>query len=135
MKPRHMTVADFMVTAIVTVRADETLGAAHADMEMGAFRHLPVVDARRRLVGILSDRDLLRALGRAKSTTIAEIMTLNPVTVRPETAAHVATALMLDRKIGSLPVVAEDGALVGLVTETDFLDVARRALLALPLTP
>jgi CBS domain-containing protein len=61
-------------------------------------------------------------------------MTHDPVTVRAEASAHVAAQIMLDRKIGSLPVVADDGRLIGLVTQTDFLDVARRALLSLPLT-
>jgi CBS domain-containing protein len=135
MKPRNLTVADLMITAVVTVHADETVRAAHADMELGAFRHLPVLDQRGRLVGILSDRDILRALGRAKATTIAEVMTHDPVTVRADSPAHLAAQIMLDRKIGSLPVVAEDGRLIGLVTQTDFLDVARRALLALPLAP
>jgi CBS domain-containing protein len=105
------------------------------DMAVGAFRHLPVLDDRGRLVGILSDRDILRALARPKSTIVAEIMTRSPVTVKADAAAHTAATIMLDRKIGSLPVVNDDGQLVGLVTETDFLEVARRALLALPLTP
>jgi CBS domain-containing protein len=135
MKPRNLTVSDLMITAVVTVRADETITSGHADMEMGAFRHLPVVDAQGRLVGIVSDRDLLRALGRPRATTIAEIMSRNPVTVRADNAAHLAARIMLDRRIGALPVVNDEGLMIGLVTVTDFVDVARRALLALPLAP
>ena len=52
MKPRALTVSDLMTTAIVTVRPDEHVREASADMRLGAFRHLPVVDARGRLVGI-----------------------------------------------------------------------------------
>ncbi len=133
MNNRALTVDDLMVTAVVTIRADETVRAAHADMQMGAFRHLPVLDERGRLVGILSDRDVLRALSRPKETTIAEVMSRDPVTVTPDSAAHLAARIMLDRKFGALPVVGEDGRLIGLITETDFLEVARRALLALPL--
>ncbi len=135
MKSRFLTVADLMVTAVVTIRASELASAARSDMEVGAFRHLPVLDERGRLVGILSDRDLLRALSRPKETLVAEIMTRAPVTVRPEGAAHIAATIMVDRKIGCVPVVADDGQLIGLLTETDFLDVARRALLGLPLEP
>ncbi len=135
MKKHFLTTADLMITAVVTVRADETITEAHADMEMGMFRHLPVVDQRGRLVGILSDRDLLRALSRPSATTIAEVMTRDPVTVRANAPAHLAAQLMLDRKIGALPVVGEDGHMIGLVTVTDFVDVARRALLSLPLAP
>jgi CBS domain-containing protein len=133
MKSRHLTTADLMTTAIVTVRPDETVSEAHADMQMGAFRHLPVLDERGRLIGIVSDRDILRALGRPKTTTIAEIMTRSPLTVEADAAAHVAARMMLDHTIGSLPVVNEHRQMIGLVTQTDFLEVARRALLDLPL--
>jgi CBS domain-containing protein len=133
MKPRHLTVSDLMTTAVVTVRSNETVGNAHADMQMGMFRHLPVLDERGRLVGILSDRDILRALARPKATLVAEVMTRELVTVKPTTAAHLAAQLMVDRTIGSLPVVNDEGRMIGLLTQTDFLAVARRALLSLPL--
>lgn len=135
MKSRQPVVGDLMVTAVITVRADETVRDAHADMEMGSFRHLPVLDERGRLVGILSDRDILRAIGRPKGTTIAELMTPDPVTVRADAPAHIAARIMMDRKIGALPVVDDDGHMIGLITQTDFLDVARRALLSMPLIP
>ena len=135
MKTRHPTVADVMVTAVITVRANEAVKAAHADMEVGAFRHLPVLDERGQLVGILSNRDVLRSVTKPKAVLVADIMTRDPVTVRQDQPAHLAAAIMLDRKIGSLPVVDDDGHLIGLVTQTDFLDVARRALLGLPLLP
>jgi CBS domain-containing protein len=133
MKHRTLIVSDLMTTALVTVRPDELVSEAHANMRLGAFHHLPVVDSRGRLVGIVSDRDILRTLGRSKETTIAEIMTRNPVTVRADAGAHLAARIMLDRTFGSLPVVNEEGLMIGLITQTDFLDVARRALLELPL--
>lgn len=133
MKRTYLTVNDLMTTAIVTVRSNETVREAHADMQLGMFRHLPVVDERGRLVGILSDRDILRTLARPKATLVAEVMTREVVTVRPEQAAHVAAKLMVDRTIGALPVVNDEGKMIGLLTLTDFLEVARRALLSLPL--
>lgn len=133
MRHQNLTVADLMTTAVVTVKASQTLEEASATMHAGVFRHLPVVDARGKLVGILSDRDLLRAQGRPKGTIIAEVMTRDLISVTADTPAHVAARAMLDDKIGSVPVLGEDGHLVGLLTETDFLEVARRALLGLPL--
>jgi CBS domain-containing protein len=133
MRTHTLRVSDLMTTAVISVRPDEKVTAAHADMELGAFRHLPVVDDRRRLVGIVSDRDLLRALGRPKSTTIGEIMTRSPRTIRADASAHLAAQMMLDHTIGAVPVVDDSGSMVGLVTMTDYLDVARRALLHLPL--
>ncbi|MCB9559008.1 MAG: CBS domain-containing protein [Kofleriaceae bacterium] len=133
MTSHFLSVSDLMTTAVVSVRATEPLREAHADMQMGAFRHMPVVDDRGRLVGIISDRDVLRAISRHKATLVGEVMTRQPVTVKPDTVAHAAALVMLERKIGGLPVVDEDGHLVGLITQTDFLEVARRALLGLPL--
>jgi CBS domain-containing protein len=56
-------------------------------------------------------------------------MTRDVTTVRPDTPASDAATILLERKIGSLPVVNSDGQPIGIVTETDFLQVARRALL------
>lgn len=128
-----LSVSDLMSTAVVTIRADATLADAHADMETGMVHHLPVVDGRRHLVGILSDRDILRTLSRPRDTTIAEIMTREVITVKPDHSAQGAANLMLERRISALPVVSDDGALIGVITQTDYLELARRALLGLPL--
>jgi CBS domain-containing protein len=60
-------------------------------------------------------------------------MTRDMVTVAPEAAAESAAALMLDNKISSVLVTNEEDQLIGMVTQTDYLEVARRALLGLPL--
>jgi len=122
-----------MSTALLTVNVSETIAEAHAEMEVGVIRHLPVVDERGRLVGVLSDRDILRGLAAKQKPRVAEVMSRNPITTRPEANAHAAADLMLDHKISSLPVVDDTGALVGLVTQTDYVELARRALLGLPL--
>jgi len=122
-----------MSTAVVTIRADATIADAHADMEAGTVRHLPVVDSRRRLVGIVSDRDILRTLSRPRGTSVAEVMTREVITVKATHSAQGAANLMLERRISALPVVGDDGTLIGVVTQTDYLELARRALLGLPL--
>lgn len=133
MKRYDLTVADVMTTAVITVKASEPITGAHAEMQVGVIRHLPVVDDRGKLVGVLSDRDVLRKLASRLPVRVSDVMTRDVVTIAPDAPAFEAAALMLDLKIGSLPVVDDAGALVGLVTQTDFLDLARRALLDLPL--
>jgi CBS domain-containing membrane protein len=133
MKRYELRVSDLMSTALITVRSNEPISAAHAEMQVGVVRHLPVVDDRGRLVGVLSDRDVLRALGHRPPKRVADVMTKTVVTVRPDAMASDAAGVMLDHKISSVLVVDDAGTLVGMVTQTDYLDLARRSLLGLPL--
>jgi len=120
-----------MTTAIVTVKASDNLTSARAEMEVGVIRHLPVVDDRNTLVGVLSDRDVLHL--RATNKHVADVMTRDVITVSPDAPAIEAASIMLDHKISSVLVVDDAGTLVGVVTQTDYLEVARRALLGIPL--
>jgi acetoin utilization protein AcuB len=118
-----LTVRDVMATNLVTVRPRETARRAYRLMRDHRFRHLPVVEDGR-LVGILSDRDLRPVLlsptlARAQ---VGELMSENLTTVTPEALVEEAASLLVVKKIGCLPVVA-DGTLVGIVTETDLLAV------------
>ena len=127
---KGLVVSDLMTTALMTLRGRDSVSRADFDMKLARIRHLPIVDEKQRLIGIVSNRDILRALGGGKqeSVAIAKIMTTTPITVTPEQPAHEAAGLMLEHKIGALPVVGDEGELVGLVTETEFLEVAHRAL-------
>jgi CBS domain-containing protein len=130
MKDRsELTVADLMTTQLLTIKASEPLKEARADMEIGVIRHLPVVDDRGRLVGVISDRDLISKRGGK----VADVMTRALITTKPDAPAFEAATLMLDHKISSVLVTNEDDQLVGMVTQTDYLEVARRALLGLSL--
>ena len=122
-------VESVMTTALVTVRDTDSIATAETAMKLGTVRHVPVVDAKQNLVGILSARDVLEALARGKKQErVGEYMTRNVVTVRPETPVHSAIDLLLEHEFGSLPVVGADGRLVGIVTETDFLRGVRAAI-------
>ena len=80
------------------------------------------------LVGILSARDVLSAMARGRSSLpVAEFMTRRVVTVSAETSAREAVDLLVDNRFGALPVVGDEGELIGIVTETDFLLVSRDA--------
>jgi len=133
MKRPDLQISDLMTTALITVTPNEPVTGAHAEMQVGVVRHLPVVDDRKRLVGVVSDRDILRALSAKPAKRVLDIMTRDVTTVRPEAAAHTAAELMLEQKISSVLVVDDENTLVGMVTQTDYLEVARRALLGLAL--
>jgi CBS domain-containing protein len=120
-------VADFMTKDLVTVRATDDLALAEALLRLGGIRHLPVVQEGR-LVGLLTQRDLLRsgAAGKphARETDVREAMTADPTTVRPATPLSQAARTMLEHKFGCLPVCDDEGKLVGIVTEADFVRFA-----------
>jgi WS/DGAT/MGAT family acyltransferase len=127
-------VADIMTGAVITLDAHETLGCAWRIMHEHRIRHLPIVDRRGALLGIVTHRDLLAASQSTLSArTDAErvrllewaiagdVMETHLSTVRPDTLAADAGTRMLRHKIGCLPVVDDDGRLAGIVTEEDFL--------------
>jgi CBS domain-containing protein len=131
MRPIELRVSDLMSTALVTVKPSDSLISARAEMEVGVIRHLPVVDDRNRLVGVISDRDVIHLRGTNKH--VADVMTRDVITVSPDAPAAAAATIMLDHKISSVLVVDEDKTLIGVVTQTDYLELARRSLLDLPL--
>jgi CBS domain-containing protein len=129
MRHRTTTVEEVMSTALLTVKPDESIDSADLEMKLAEVRHFPVIDSRNRLVGIVSNRDLLRARAGAKNRTIADIMSRRIQTVMATEPAARAAELLLEHRIGCVPVLGEDGQLVGIVTETDFLRIAHDALL------
>jgi len=127
-----MKIRDIMVTELVTLHVDEELSLASDIMNLARIRHLPIVEGDR-LVGIISQRDLFKAslasvMGydyaetrdHLKSVSIREAMVENVITVTPDAGIQEAGKIMLEKKIGCLPVVQEN-RLVGMVTETDIL--------------
>ena len=125
-----MTVSDLMTTAVITMNAEDTMEAADTEMKLAGIRHIVVVDGRAHVVGILSDRDILREFHRrgAKKLHVGEIMTKRVHTIRETAPAHEAARMMLQYKISAVPVIAASHQLVGVITETDFLRVAHEAL-------
>ncbi len=127
-----MLVKDVMKTQLVTLNADSKLGFANDIMYLGRIRHLPVVKGET-IAGILTQRDLYRAsltsiLTNWKenkefldSIKVSEVMTKNVITVSPDATIEEAAQIMIDKKVGGLPVVKEKNKLVGLITETDVL--------------
>jgi len=102
-----------------TIAPWDTLAAAQKKMHAGDFRALPVVQVGR-VVGVLSDRDVLPFAGRTGDIPVKEAMTRAVITVNPGTPLETAARLMLRHKIGGLPVVQED-ELVGVITPSDIM--------------
>ena len=127
-------VGDLMTREVRTLRRNDKLDVADDLMRMERIRHLPVLDDEgTEVVGVLTQRDLFRgALARALGygehaqrkllgqLVVKEVMTNDPVTISPDASVAEAAGLMLERKIGCLPVV-DRGRLAGILTEADFV--------------
>jgi len=126
-------VNDLMTTNLYTLSEDDTLRTAKLAMAEHRIRHIPIVDANNRFLGVLTQRDVLALTVSSLadvdaderealdiSIPIREVMSRNVLTVDAKTSLRDAAEIMLERKIGCLPVVAGD-YLIGILTEADFL--------------
>ncbi len=133
MADRPKLVADIMTRKVVTLFPEQNLEQIDAGMHQFGFRHLPVVDDGK-LVGLVTHLDMLRVrvspltpVGEVRErelearTFVQSIMTTDVQTVPPETPLLEAAKLLHTHKYGCLPVISEDGTLVGIVTAHDFL--------------
>ena len=126
-----MKVADVMTKEPLTIAAGETVGEADELMSENNIRQIPVVNGRD-LVGIVTDRDIRSSLSgsllgdpkareRALCTPVCDVMTTEPIFVSPNDDLEEALELLIDEKIGGIPVVDEAEGLVGIVTYIDLL--------------
>ena len=136
--PATLTVKDLMRTGVEALTPGTTLQEARRRMTDLEIRHLPVVDDKGHLVGIVSQRDVARALDMAVAAqgvratiSAGDVMHRRLVTARVGDPAHEVVAHLIENKIGAVPVVDDDNHLIGLVTETDFLVIAHQALLGI----
>jgi len=133
-KDRKATkVKERMSKSPATVKPDDGLKDAIWKMEHGHFRHLPVVDEKEKLIGMLTDRDirLIRpSLAFVKkeeaevqlwSIAVQQAAVFDPIRVKPETTLKEAAELMLRWHVGGLPVVDDHERVVGMITYTDLL--------------
>ena len=129
----RLQVSDLMTQGVFAVGVEDDLETVTNLMDDRNIRHAPVVDAAGNLVGLVTQRDLLRTgLGGQGQlppeaerqarlhVNVGEIMNPDVVTARPDQDIRDAARIMLDNKFGCLPVV-ENQRLVGIVTESDFV--------------
>jgi acetoin utilization protein AcuB len=130
-----MRVRDVMSVNVATIDQGASCRDAVGQMHRAGIRHLPVVDRERRLVGVVTDRDLrhrlltsgvFRGVGTVPiesllaGAPVNSIMSAPATTVSPEQDLDKAAQPMVEKKIGSLPVI-DEGRVVGIITETDLL--------------
>lgn len=126
-----MKVNDVMTENPHTVEPDDTIRQAEELLEDHAIRQLPVVRDSE-LVGIITDRDIRSFIGgrafetpeqreKIMNTKVAAIMTTQPITLSPDDDLREAVEVLIEEKVGSIPVVDEEEGLVGIVTQIDIL--------------
>jgi acetoin utilization protein AcuB len=128
-----MFIADYMTADPLTITADTLIVEARRLLDDNHFRHLPVVDENKRLIGVVTDRDLRsaypstildddareRAFAELETTTVYQIMSTNCSCVSIEASLDDAL-LVFDRdKVGALPVVTEDDVVIGIFSMRD----------------
>ena len=129
-----VVVQEIMTRNPYAIEADQPVRAAMQRLISEDIRHLPVLD-HGTLVGMLSDRDvrsiaaatLTGEVGDQLSAPVSELMTSDPISVDPEADIGEVIDLMIENKVGALPVVAED-RLIGIVSYVDVLRYAKSQL-------
>lgn len=126
-----MKVRDLMTEDPLSLEPEDTIQQAEELMEENRIRQLPVVSDSE-LVGIITDRDIRSFLSgrlfgsvkerqKAMNTKIASVMTEKPVTLSPDDDLSDAVELLIEEKVGGIPVVDEEEVLVGIITQVDVL--------------
>ncbi|MFZ1770228.1 MAG: CBS and ACT domain-containing protein [Caldilinea sp.] len=127
-----MLVRERMTSPAVTITAETPFQEALKLLRDKKFRRLPVVDGAGKIVGIVSERDMLHASPSPATSLsvwevnyllwklkVSDIMTHNVLTINQDTPVEDAASLMVTHKIGGVPVVDDSGKVVGVITETD----------------
>ena len=132
-RPAPLTVEEFMETDLFTVHEDDLIEMVAHMMDWRKIRHMPVENTKGKLIGLITSRMMLRYFANGKTVNgekvdaVREIMIADPITIHPNANIVEAMHLMRERKIGCLPVV-NDGELIGIITEMDFVRISGRLL-------
>jgi len=131
--PREAEVRDLMTARVFTLGPNDDLEALYDLMDAHHVRHVPIVDRDGDLVGLVTQRDLARSVlggqdllplsmqqDMLRRRKVREIMASEVETVEPDESLKAAAEMLLENKIGCLPVV-EGEHLVGILTEADFV--------------
>lgn len=135
-----MFIGEYMTSSPITVPSGILIPEARKLMNEYGIRHLPVVDAARRLIGIVTDRDLRSAypssvltkdqrqlaFDQVEKTEVAEIMTTSCTTLGPEASLDDALLIFDRDKVGGIPVVSEEGVVLGIFSLLDLTAAYRK---------
>jgi len=134
---KYACVADVMTRKTVSLSPHHSFTEAVSLMADRHFRHIVVVDTGGQILGVISDRDILRTLARTsnwQTKDVSQIMTPDPVTVKRETPLSIAVAKIVSKRINCLPVLDDEGKVCGIVTSTDLLKAYQKLLQSLERT-
>lgn len=132
MSTQKIIVRDKMSVPVITLVADTPYPDALKLMHERRIRRIPIVNSHNKLIGIVSERDLLHAAPSPASSLniwemnyllsklkLSDLMTKKVISVTPATPIQEAASLMLKHKVGGLPVLDEEQHVIGVITETD----------------
>ncbi|MDH3622494.1 MAG: CBS domain-containing protein [Myxococcales bacterium] len=141
--PDTLDAGAIMTTDLQAALSDDPLLDAAARMFQHGSRHLPVMDGMQRVVGMLSDRDIREAIGnpllaledktrsaRIASLRVSDAMTREPRTFSIDSPLSLLVGALVEENFGAVPVVDEEGRLLGIVSYIDLLKVLQRQLAA-----
>jgi CBS-domain-containing membrane protein len=120
--------ADIMTRQVITMSPHHSFADAISLMAKHSFRHFLVVDTSGRLVGVVSDRDILRTMVRTnnwQATSVSQFMSHDVITVDSDTELSHVAGKMLSKRINCLPVVDDKNYIRGIITSTDLLKTYR----------
>ena len=122
-----------MASPVVTLPRKPPMAEAWELIRAKRFRHIPILSREKELIGIISDRDLLREAGSICSTvhrqdktgqeqmTIQGMIKRKVLTASPDTGIREIARILFEERIGSMPIVDDNGSLVGMITRSDIL--------------
>lgn len=126
-----VTIDEIMISDLYTLGRDNTLQDANDLMREKRIRHIPIIDGNKKLLGLVTQRDLLAATSpdadqtrKAMHTPLDSVMVTDLRTVDEHVSLRQAALYLRQHKFGCLPVVNKSGKLLGIVTDTDFVTVA-----------
>ena len=120
----NMNATDLMSINVVAAKENLAASEISARLLLGEFNGVPVIDNNQKVIGIVTAIDILRALREGKSLgniTARDIMTPNPSVVKKDTSIEEIIDIMVEKEIVLVPVVQEDGKLIGVVARLDIL--------------
>ena len=140
---QKVKVQEIMTTPVFSVRVDSPFSKVEQMFREHRIRHLPVVDDKNNLSGLITQRDLYRIISPRKledgtwyydkemldEVILGQVMNSSPSVCHPEDSVGQAAVTMVLGKYGCLPVVGKDGKLCGIITQMDILKVASEILL------
>ena len=126
-----ISVESIMTPDPVSLMADDTLGMAHQLMNEKHIHHIPIIDKEGSVIGLISHRDVIAASSSTlthppndtSKTPLHKIMTTSVVTIPPSAGTLKAAQYIHNSRHGCLPIV-DEGVLIGIITEYDFVEVA-----------